>query len=586
MRNKTVDMNNQRVKKMDFSRERYARLADKYYNEGKYLSALRFAYAELEMTGGDGEVYARLADIYENMGLHGSAINWLYRYLDIAETEELPDIYESLAVNYLSMGQEAQSAYYYNRLIDVDETLPDETKMDIARAFSHDKKSGFRFVYPPRLADYSKEVDAGSFALKNGDCKRAISYLSQVEKGSKEYANAQEMQAVAYLLQGEVPKAREICENLLADNPDDMRALATLAAVALEQGNADEGRAIAEKLCKMPQETTDDLYKVATVCCENGLHKEAYEKFCQLEKKLTFDGRMLYFKAVSAFKSGLYREAEKAFDELCAVYPDAEVAKYYLKELKEYNGALEEGAENPQKPTEPNYFYHLPQEEREERCKTLMRIQACTRDEAQLFGLIAWHDGYFNWCFDEMDGGDHDLQYLALMVAERVRADDFIKEVLLDDEVIDVLKVETLRILLERNENKCLGLVLCHIYRRVRLLSISVGRKKRKSFIQAHAKVASKFVVINDEYAEKIKNATEKLYSCLQRLEALDLVKSTDDLACAILLLSGIKEMRGDAQTIAGAFDADLERVQMLLTSVEYCEKLNEEKTVVEDEKK
>ena len=92
-------MKDDKMKHIDFSRSRLGRIADKYYNAGDYVLALRFAYAELEESGGDGEVYARLADIYENMGLHGSAINWLYRYLDIAEDEELTDIYEAIAVN-------------------------------------------------------------------------------------------------------------------------------------------------------------------------------------------------------------------------------------------------------------------------------------------------------------------------------------------------------------------------------------------------------------------------------------------------------------------------------------------------------
>ena len=36
------------VKKIDFSRKRIAHLADKYYNEGKFLPALRLAYKELQ----------------------------------------------------------------------------------------------------------------------------------------------------------------------------------------------------------------------------------------------------------------------------------------------------------------------------------------------------------------------------------------------------------------------------------------------------------------------------------------------------------------------------------------------------------
>lgn len=563
---------------IDQSRKRLAALADKYYNEGNYLSALRLAYKELELYGGDGDVYTRLSDIYEGMGLHGSALNWWFRFLDIAETEDLPDIYEGLAVNYLNMGNETQSAYYYNKLIDVDDTLPEEVKMDIVDAFSKDKTQGFRFVYPPQLADYTQELDTGSKALKAGDCKRAVALLSLVEKGSKDYASAQEMLAVARLLSGEVDEAEKICQTLLEENPDDIRILATLAAVYLEQGRNEESKQIALRLYALNQENTDDLYKVATVCCENGLHEQAYEKFCQLDEKLPYDGRMLYFKAVAAYKCGKLKEAQATFDTLCTVYPDAEVAKYYLKELRLYDDGQGENVTL----SEPNYFYHLPQEEREARCRSLIHIGNSPKDEAQLFGLLALHDGYFRWCFDEMDGTDHELQYLAIVTAEHVRADEFLREVLLDPEVVDILKVETLRILYERNEEVEYGVVLCNIYRRVPLSRICVGRKKRKRFIEAHAKVASKFVVISDAHGKKIKAATEDLYRSLESYNSLDLVENSEDCACAIFLLAGLKELKGDIDMIASAFDANPARVRVLLSTVisrryEGKEKTNEE---------
>ena len=85
---------------IDYSRKRLAKLADKFYNEGKYLSALRFAYEELNGYGEDVDVFARFADIYEGMGLHLSAINWFSRFLDVAADEDFPDVYEGLAVNY------------------------------------------------------------------------------------------------------------------------------------------------------------------------------------------------------------------------------------------------------------------------------------------------------------------------------------------------------------------------------------------------------------------------------------------------------------------------------------------------------
>lgn len=553
------------VKEIDFSRKRFAKTADNYYNEGKYLSALRFAYKEQEKFGADPDVYARFADIYEGMGLQGSAINFWFKLLDVAHEDDLPDVYESLAVNFLAIGNESQSAYYYNKLIDADDSLPEETKLDIAEAFATHKKERFRFVYPPRLADYSKEVSLGSKALKNGDCRRAIDEFSKVEKGAKEYATAKEMQAVAHLLAGEMEEAEHVCKLLLQDDPTSIRARATLSAVYLEQGKKDESCRLAKELSQEEQTETDDLYKVATVCCENDLHDEAYQKFEKLGKKMPYDGRMLYFKAVSAYKSGRLKEAEKVLDELCTVYPDAEVAKYYLRALREYNTQKENGEEVT--PPEFTYFYHLPQEERESRCSALLKIGDSPKDEAQLFGLLALHDGYFSWCFDEMDGGDHDLQYLGLVTAVHVRADEFIRDVLLDFEVADVLKVETIRMLLERNEDDEFGVVLCSIYRRVPLFKIKIGRKRRKKFLEAYAKIASKFVVISDLHGEKIADSAERLYEGLLENDALELIDNVDDCACAIFFMANLKELGNDPARIATAFDADLEKTQRLIAS-------------------
>jgi hypothetical protein len=198
------------------------------------------------------------------------------------------------------------------------------------------------------------------------------------------------------------------------------------------------------------------------------------------------------------------------------------------------------------------------------------------KDEAELFGLLALHDGYFKWCFDEMDGSDHELQYLGLVTAIHVRADEFIEEVLLDYEVADVLKMETLRMLIERNEEMDIGLVLCNIYRRLTLPRITVGRKRRKRFIEGFAKVASKFIVIRDLYGEKLREAAENLYNALAENDGLDMVDNTDDLACAIFLTAGLKELGNNPEMIAGAFEADVVKVGTLL-SVAAGTKVDEE---------
>ena len=155
---------------------------------------------------------------------------------------------------------------------------------------------------------------------------------------------------------------------------------------------------------------------------------------------------------------------------------------------------------------------------------------------------------------------------MGLLTAVHVRADEFIQDVLLDYDVSDFLKIETLYMLLNRNEDADFGVVLCNIYRKVSLLRIKLGRKKRKRFLESYAKVASRFIAVNESYAKKLKQAAEKLYRSLERYEALDLIENTDDCACAIFVLSGLKELGKDAENVASAFGANPEKVGVLAT--------------------
>ena len=175
-----------KVRKINYGRRFLISQADKSYGEGDYLSALRFTHREIELFGADADALARLADSYENMGLYTSALNCWFRYADCCDPDDLPDAYEGLAVNYLNLGNEAQSAYYYERLVDTDSTLTGEDKLQIAEAFASDRRNGFRFVYPPALADFREELAKSGAALRAGDLEGAVGLLSEIPKGCGE----------------------------------------------------------------------------------------------------------------------------------------------------------------------------------------------------------------------------------------------------------------------------------------------------------------------------------------------------------------------------------------------------------------
>ncbi len=541
------------------SRSRFKRMVEKYIAEGDLVNALRFLNKELELTDDVSDVYIRMADVYERMGLYGSAVNSLFFALDEAEEEDLPDIYEGLGANFLHLGVENQSAYYYNRLIDTDDTLTEENKYEIAQAFAKDKRDNFRFVYPPELADYSSEMEEGSKCLKNGDCKRASSLFAAVPQGNVDYIEAKQLQAVAKLLDGNLDEAEEVCAQALREEPENAQTLATLSAIYLEQGRTEESRALARKLCLRKDVSPETLYKIATVCCENDMHEEAYEKFCKLEQDMTYDARMQYFKAVAAYKSGKLTAAEECLNKICTIYPDAVVAEYYLCALRAYR--LGKREDLPQF----TYFYRLPQEEREVRCRTLLKIGSYPLAEAESLALLAHRDGYFRWCFDEMDGMDKDLQYVAVCVSEKARLDSFVREVLLDYEISDGLKVELIRALYQRNERVELGVVLCNIYKKHTFLPIKIGRKKRRVFLAAYAKAASRFAMFNPIHASKLKKTTEDVYKKMQANEQIEGMEEDDPLSAAICFLAGVKDMGDSPQALARFFDTTAEKIEKVL---------------------
>ena len=60
------------------------------------------------------------------------------------------------------------------------------------------------------------------------------------------------------------------------------------------------------------------------------------------------------------------------------------------------------------------------------------------------------------------------------------------------------------------------------------------------------------------------------MYEALEKANALDLVDNTDDCACAIFLLAGLTELGRNAQAIAAAFDANLDKVHVLMSYLLY----------------
>lgn len=520
----------EKVVKFDLGAERLLDIAEKKLDEKDYIGALRVLRKSVERNGATADEYSVFAEIYDEMEIFEYAVNSWYKFLDVCSEEEAVDAYEGLAACYYNMGSEAQAAFYYNMMMH-DQYVSPDNNIEMGEMFSAPPKRRFRIVYPPEEADFSEELDEGLRALRGGEYEKADKIFSAVPDGASCYASAQNFLALSKLMQGDTAGAEEICKKQLAKNENDVALLSTYAAVLTESGRSEESRAAAERLAALPAESADELYKIATVCCENKLYDEAYEKFCILEEQVSYDLTLLYFKAVAAFKSGRVRESLQGFAKIIDIYPDAAVARYYFNEVRRY---AEEGGDEP----ETGFFYRVPRKEREARVKIMAALAEVPLAELQAYLEQADITEYLDWCFDEADGVDAELMLLGLRVAVRAEMDDFVRDILLDSTVNDVIKIEALRYLAERNKDFEAGVVVADIYRCATFYKLNVGRVRRGKFTAAYALCFARFAFLTDEGCEPFKRAAEHIYAVLERADKLTLASDAESLACAVCFLA------------------------------------------------
>ncbi len=554
----------QKTIRFDLSADRLLDLADAKLDEGDPLGALRLIHKSLDLYGPAADEYAALADTYEEMELFElSAAAW-FQYLDVCAEEEVVDGYEGLSACFYNLGNEGLASYYYKKML-ADKYVTPENNMEMGELFEHAAAAQtaprVRITWPPEHADYSQELDAGLRLLRKGDHEGAEREFLKIHPGSSYYAEACNYLAVSYLLSGKTDKAEECCLAALKEKPDSVQTLATYAAVLSEMDRKEESARIAHKLSLLPAEEPDELYKIATVCCENGLYEAAYEKFCKLEKIVGYDRTMLYFKGVAAFRCGKVKECLASFGKILDIRPNAAVVRYYFRQVRRWS---EEGGAKP----EMSFFCHIPDAEREKRVTLLKELDKMRPADARAYFQEDDSCELLEWCFDESDGREFELQMLAVSVALRAGQEWFVSGILLDPEVNDLLKVETVRRICRRNKGVEFGAVIANIYRKCAFDRLEVGREKHAKFLDAYALCFARFTLLGDADAERFRLAAQAVYGALEESEKLDLVKDTESLACVIFFTAVGGGDGKDTKRVLQSMNADPQAVAEILGTV------------------
>ncbi len=547
---------------IDLSADRLIAIAADLIEEHNYIGALKMLNKNAVLNGNDEDSFMLYAEAFDDMGLYEKCVNGWFKYLDYAGTEaNFAEAYEGLAVSYMNLGKQNFAAYYYNKLlIETNTELTPENRREIINSFVREEKSALKFAYPPRLADFSEEIDAGIKCMRANEFDKAIEHFSAVDKGNDRYYSARNYIAMCDIISDKLDEAEQECNSILADNPRDVQALTSLAAIRSQQNRREDSVVIAQKLLSLGLTATEDIYKTATVCCENHMHEQAYELFCRLEEReeLEYDCSLLFFKAISAYNSGHTEESLSTFDKLLTIYNNAIAANYWKYEVLD--------AKNKKEKKELEYFYRLPASERELNVTYLSSFCALGEKQAAKLAKDPMLEDCVRWCFDEGEGpSSYELRMLGAMSAVKAKYDDMVRDILLDAFLEDGIKMETLNALVQDNTEGSYGIVICNIMRTVKLAALNVGKLKRKAFLRAYAFTFSRFAMLSEEYGEKFNRAATTLYTKLEWEGRLNDVKSVPALSAAILILAGVKESALDDDMLRSFFGVSRQKVNAII---------------------
>lgn len=547
---------------IDLSADRLISIAADSIEEHDYIKALKMLNKNAVLNGNDEDSYMLYAEAFDDMGLYEKCVNGWFKYIDYAaDGADLAEAYEGLAVSFMNLRQESFAAYYYNKLLmETDEELSPQSRQEIINSFLSVEKPALRFAWPPHLADFSQEMENGLELMRANDFEGAIREFDKVSEGNEKYFAARNYIAMCNIIADKEEEAEAECVRILERDPDNIHALTTLSAVKGQQKKREEARELAYRLLKINPQDSEDLYKIATVCCENGLHEEAYGIFCRMDERFAYDCSFLFFKAVAAYNCGKIDKSIETFDALLTVYPNAVTADYW------YFTVQKEKKKDPADRMELEYFYRLPRSECEANITLLSAFTRLSDANARIVMENADISGAIHWCLDEGDlNSSEELKLLGAFSALKGGLDDTVRDILLDAFLPDNVKMELLSGIAQKNLDGVYGITVCNMYRRINLIKIEVGRKKRKTFLQAYGLAISRFAVLDETYSAKIAAAAELLYKDIGEKGKLDECRSVPDIAAAIILYAGLKEDALTDGQIFAFFGANAEKVNKLL---------------------
>lgn len=553
------------VLKFDVSAKTYKKLADKRLDEDDLEGALSLLLEAKGKTKYVLSIYFDIAEIYYEMGLYDYSLKYWFRCLDRAPKYDYEDIYNGLGACYYNLNNITAATYYFNQqfLVSKDGNVYMDDDIIDSIAGMMAPAEGFRVVYPPEETDYGDVMRKAKALMIHGDTAAACEVYAGVPEGAAEYDTAQLEIAVGEFLSGEVDQAIARSQTVYERDNRNVFAVSNLASMYKYKGSDVMSGMYFSKLKDIDPKNDDETYKIATACMEHKKYDRAAACFKTLLAARPYDLQLLFLYGISLYNSGDFAGAKEVFGKILRI---TEVNPAALSYYRRADDALSGEGKNF-RPL-PN-FYRPFDDDEAENTRRLTQILKSRNDKSLKKAMkdpAFWN--LIDWSFSANDKEVSRCSCYILALSDSRRAEDYLLDKLLDPTIGDDMKGYIAELLVLRDFDKSVGVVISNVYKKVDFYALHVDFDGHGDvFTGAYSLCVAKCIVTGDYDLRKVYDAALSLYF-LTDGEKTVRSSSENALAALIFMRSGVESVL-DVEECALMFGCEEKELKKLLAETE-----------------
>ena len=359
-------MTENRVLSFEANAEFYHKRALKAMEQQNYTGALKYLRRAVNMQPDDLELRLDMANAYALMGLYERSN--LEIQLMFHKKELPPEAMFGMGSNFMALGDYDQA----EAMMQVYLKLAPEGE------FANQAGEALGFMAE---CDYETPLDReldelsmdGKAALDAGDIDHAIGCLTKALEKDPNMLYVRNNLSVAYYCIGELDKAWEHLDKVLAANPLDVHGRCNESMLCLAENDFDGAAEALKKLRLERIEELDELFKYCLALADAGMDEELMQALKKIFLQTPYDVTMLYLCGACQYNLGRFAESVMTFEKLTLTDPDSLLAAWGAK----HAAAAQRGETGA--PERLPYAFELPQEAK-------MEMTACI---GELTGLMA-----------------------------------------------------------------------------------------------------------------------------------------------------------------------------------------------------